>query len=361
MPISKSKSPSIRDLAREAGVSATTVSRVLNNSPIPSAGTRERVLAVARELDYRPDSVFSLAFRRQHRGERGQHVSTQTIGFFVAPHIFEQSATQDGYYSAVVTGAHEVLEKHAYHLLWAPVDGSATAIPQAVAEDRVDGLLVEGDIRRETLDLLIQRLPSVTVDSVYTDLQADAVVTDFCRAMQDQLQYLWDLGHRRIVTFNSTVARYFQRMSVSAFHDFFDRKGLPVPAPELSRPWDIDPETHKSVMRAYADALVAARPRPTALVASNIYALDLLELLQERGMRVPEEFSVAGLNDRISGERTRPAMTSYQVPMYEMGRAAAEMLLQRIEDPARTRRHLTVTGHRIERASCAPPPGENGR
>jgi LacI family transcriptional regulator len=125
-------------------------------------------------------------------------------------------------------------------------------------------------------------------------------------------------------------------------------------------PREITPDTHERVMRAYAEELMAARPRPTALVATNGYAIGIMGHLQDLGLRVPEEFSVIGLNDNIRGDLTRPPLTSYRMPREHLGRAAAEMLLQRIEDPSHPTRRLTLQGERIERASCGPPPAEEG-
>ena len=89
------------------------------------------------------------------------------------------------------------------------------------------------------------------------------------------------------------------------------------------------------------------------MVSWDTYVLTLMEELQGLGMRVPEEFSLVGIDDMAAARRSTPQLTSYRFPMDEMGRSAIELLIQQIEDRSRPVRHLQINGQLIERGSCA--------
>src|SRR5262245_23825392 len=139
----KDKVSNIREVARAAGVSRSTVSLVLNNSPVPAQETRVRVLNAANELNYRPDAIFRAALQRRRAGHIHEHVATRTIGFLTSDDllIFEKAQHDDGYYSRVLAGIQRATEKHHYHLMWKCSGPSSLAMPEMITDHRVDGLL----------------------------------------------------------------------------------------------------------------------------------------------------------------------------------------------------------------------------
>ena len=201
----KPRVANIREVARAAGVSRTTVSLVLNNSPVPSAETREKVLNAARDLNYRPDPMFRQALQRRRAGHEPSHLATQTIGYLTSQVIFEGAQHQDGYYSRVLAGIQQAIDRQHYHLMWKTANMDRLALPEMVVENRIDGLLIEGTFPPVLRELLAKRLPVTFIDRAYPELPANSAMPHIEQGAREVLHYLWELGHRNIVTFQHTA------------------------------------------------------------------------------------------------------------------------------------------------------------
>ncbi|MCC6579793.1 MAG: LacI family DNA-binding transcriptional regulator [Phycisphaeraceae bacterium] len=355
-PSAPTPSSTIRQVSRMAGVSPTTVSRVLNNSPIPTEATRRRVLEAVQKMGYQPDPQLSASLKRRKGGDVSKPAATGTVGYLGSRLAQAGLQINDGYYSAALTGIHDVLQARQYHLLWTLHDVNSLEVPAPVVDHRVDGLVIQTGMADELRRLLIQRLPVVLLDRTPGDEQADCVLMNYERAMRTQLNYLWQLGHRRVAYFRDAVPTYANVVGFRVFQAFFAEHGLPADPDGLCRARDISPATNDQVLAEYARDILAAPSRPTALVSMNFYAAGIMANLMALGLRVPEQFSIAGLNDQNSGQMTHPALTSYFVPMRVMGAAAAELLLERFDQPGRPCRQVMLDGHSIERASCGQAP-----
>ncbi|MDD2711113.1 MAG: LacI family DNA-binding transcriptional regulator [Verrucomicrobiae bacterium] len=354
------KTANIREVARCAGVSPTTVSRVLNNSSIPGADTRERVLKAVEQLNYCPDPGFSAVFRRHHLGTPNPRTKTGVIGFLASNAILDQARAGDGYYSQIFSGIQKAVQENGNLLMCESGDENTLAMSEMVSRQRVDGLVVEGSFPATTRALLVKRLSVVFVDRTYPDLPASSVMMDIKRAVEEQLEYLWQLGHRRIVAFFPDVASLHIQIYQQAFRGFFEAKGLPVPLASLSRPREIDPESHARVMAAYAREIVTSTPRPTALISFDIYAASLLRKLQQAGLRIPQQISVMGIADTPVAALLTPPMASYAFSLHDMGRSAVELLIQHLRDQNRAPRHLLISGRLVPRESAGRPEPPEG-
>ena len=356
------KTPNIRAVSKAAGFSVATVSRVLNNSPIPTEATRQRVWQAVRATGYRPDPLFSKTVRRSRRKQtsRTRNERTGIVGFLTNRRVYQCYHSPAGFYSQSAYGLEEILREHEQYLLWLVVEQDESALPHAVADRRVDAIVIEGDIPRPMLDVLVRRLPTVLISRSYPGLAASSVVVNSPQAMQCQLEYLWELGHRRIAFFQPQVNLPQFRVCDFAYRDFYASRGLPVPCPDLVECRDINPATHEQVMQQYARELLKSRSHPTAVVASNLYAHALAYFLQQMGRSIPQDFSVASLTDEMGSMPilVKPALTTFHFSSEEVGRTAGRLVLEEIENPSQPKRNILVNGHPIERASCAPPPDE---
>ena len=347
------KLPSIRDVSTLAGVSATTVSRVLNNSDIPSPETRQRVMQAVDQLGYRFDPLHSLAARRDRQGLRGAPIQRSNIGYLANLRYFANANRSDGYYSAVASGIETAIRENHYHLMLEGIEWGQRTLPDCVSDDRVDALIIEGTIDPSLRELLVARLPTIFIDRMYPELNCGCVYPNWVQSIERQMEYLWDLGHRNIVILWHEDADYQQIVSLRAFHEFFASRHTPLAHPELCKPRSM--RQADAAMAAYAQELVHAPHRPTALIGPNAYVIHILRHLQQAGLHVPADISVIGTNDQFNGQLTSPALTSWVMSMEEVGRSAVEMLLQQLKEPTRPYRRICVDGHRIERASCASP------
>lgn len=357
----KTGSSNVRLVARRAGVSATTVSRVLNNSPIPTADTRQRVWKAVEELNYQPNLLLSQAFRRPRRDPTANEGANHTIGFYMTPPILEKAQHGDGYYSRVLAGIQTAAQGDHYLLMCETGRRDALTLPDMVNEQRVDGLVIEGDFSAAMLKFLVQRLPVVFIDRTHPELPASSVMPNIEHAVREQLDYLWELGHRRIITFQAQSPNPQVEAYLRAFRAFLAGKRADVLHADFCEPCAITPETHAQVMADFARRLAAATPRPTALITWDVYACALLAELPKSGVQVPRDMSVMGMDDWVEARLATPQLTSYRFPMDEMGRSATELLIQRIQDRSRPPRHLLIDGCLIERASCAAAPSEDAQ
>lgn len=347
----------LRTVAKAAKVSLTTASRVLNGSSIPTEQTRKRVIKAAGELGYQLDPQFGQAIRRRRHGLTEPRQQTGLISLFMSPATgLNSQFPSDAHFGRGIAAIQKALNANDKHLLLQTSD-DASEVLQIAAERELEGLLLWGAFKvadNPQAKYLCSQLPAVLIESSCTDCRADSVMLNASLAMRKQLEYLWDLGHRQIAYFEQSLVQSPQQQRLRAFTDFFQEKNIAIPLPELNKPHDITTATNDVALDRFADELVMSRPLPTALIAASNYALDLMHRLQDRGLRVPEDISVAGVNDDwLGGNLARPPLTAYHMPMDELGLMAVQLLINRIEKPLRPARHLLIDGHPLERASCA--------
>ena len=357
MATQRTQTPNIRMVSEKAGVSIATVSRVLNSSPIPTESTRQRVLEAVRSVGYQPDVLFAAAVRNRNRVQSGRAKQTGIVAFLTNQRVYQGYHSPAGFYSQSAAGLEQELRKQRYHLIWSVVDSEKSIIPPAIAESRVDGVVIEGDIPRTLLEVLVKQLPTVLISRSYPELSASSVVINGQQAIRCQLEYLWELGHRRITLFQPTVSLPQYRICEFAYREFYTDKGLPIPCPHLLEPREIMPATHEQVMKQYAEELFTSDPRPTAVIALSVYANALAYFIQNMGKRIPEDISVADLTDEQSASPIpiEPALTTFHFSTQEVGRIAAQLLLEEVQNPDQPKRHVLVNGRQIKRASCAGP------
>lgn len=333
----------IHDVARKAGVSPSTVSRVLNDRPGISEETRERVLAAARELGYIPDlSARSLASKR-----------TFTIGYIIHP---RHTLAPHSFYGEVLMGADEEARKHGYHVVFA-AEGNVK-IPNMVQQNRVDGLILAGcDIPRETIVALkLHGIPIVLVDNHVE--KVNSVVIDNVGGAYEATKHLIDLGHRRI----AFVCEWFGDLS---FAERFE--GYKKALADNGIPFD-ENLVAEGLPRQSRTGYVAAqrlleKTTPTAIFAANdLVAAETLRLLRERGLRVPNDIAVVGFDDGEVAQHTVPPLSTVRVFRKEMGAMAVRRLLEILDNPDQPAAHIRVFTELVVRESCGgKPPSTNER
>lgn len=323
----------IIDVAKQAGVSVASVSRVLAGLPGVSEATRERVHAAAKALDYRPD----LAARRL-RSRR-----TDTIGLIV-------SDIRNPFFTEVSRAVEDMAYEHGQRVILCNADEDPEK--EAFYLDLMRNENVSGVILSPTLPLLSHfkssdyGFPVVLVDRCDRSTEADAVVLDNVDAAYRLTEHLIERGYRRIAClFGAASATGQQRQEGYALA--MSRAGLAVQSAAL-RPAVAD-------ARAAALDLLGARQRPEALLASNgLLLLGIAEAVRELGLPCPDQVAVAGFDDLPWVRLVDPGFTVVAQPTYDIGHAAIELLLQRIAQPAQAVRRVVLRGDLIVRGSTAP-------
>ena len=331
----------IRDVAQLAGVSTMTVSRVINRSGYTSEAARLRVDRAIAELGYVPNAVA-----RQLRSKR-----TRTIALVV-------SDITNPFFTVIARGVEDAAGLHDYAVIFVNTDESQSVeidYLRVLMARQVDGvLLVPAGNSAEPFRLLrSQKIPVVVLDRRVRVRQVDEVRCDSVAGAYALIGHLIRLGHRRIavITGRHTIATSVDR--VAGYERALIDAGITLD-PELIR---YDSFSLAGGYRRMKEIL-AITPRPTAVFAANNFiAFGALRALREAGARVPDDMSLVTFDDLPEGWHDDPFLTVLAQPAYEIGRRAAELLLERLEGSAQPKRRVIILpGELIARRSSAPLP-----
>ncbi len=342
------RQPTLGRIAHEAGVSITTVSRVLSDKKLGnfSAETIERVRAVAENLKYRPNRLV----RGMQTGQTG------LVGVLMPAH--------GGYYGRVMSGVHDVLmeEDRAPIVLWTNHDAlyrkGKTELEQihTLVDLRVEGIILKpifdaasDEYLREIFD---RHIPLVVVDRELPNIRANFVGNDDRSGILMVLEHLFSLGHRRIGYYGpqTDVSTGVER------HDAFRRGVEQQPQaqalPLLTDGWVPSIESANRLLEQ----------GPTAVVTVNDdFALHLYRAAEARGFKIPEDLSVTGYGDTAISPFMTPALTTVDQYPYEIGRSAAHRLLSQIRNPSEPMRKELLPVELLVRGSTAPPRTPNAK
>jgi DNA-binding LacI/PurR family transcriptional regulator len=330
---------SIADVARLAGVSTATVSRVLNHPDIVRGPTRDRVRAALERTGFLPNAIAqSLAARR-----------SRTIGVII-PTITNPILADS------TRGIAEVLDAHGYHLLIATTDNEPareTAMIRTFLERRFDGLVLTGVGRDAEAERLLRAggRPYVTVWEYDRRPGRATVSFDNQAAARAMTEALLGLGHRRIGFVPGPLGTNDRsRARLRGYRAALAAAGVPD-EPALVHETEFTFDNGRRAMARF----LAMTPAPTAVFfVSDILAIGALLECAERSVAVPGTVSIAGFDDLDLSRHVRPALSTIRVPTHEMGRLAAELLLDVIGGGPRRKRLLDTEV--VLRASTGPPP-----
>ena len=306
----------IRDVAREAGVSVNTVSRALSNKPDVSSETRARILEVAERLGYRPN--------RLARGLRSN--KTGTIGVIVTD-------IANPYFGALVKGVEKAAREQDYSIILQDTDEDYEHEKEAIQvmlAERVDGLLITPvQTGTETIEKLKESgLPFVLLGRHFDDLATDYVVTDDVQGGYLATEHLIKLGHTRIAMINGPLHISSAKERFQGYTKALDRYGM-----ELDKSLVCAGAITMEDGYAAAKALLRRSPRPTAIFCySDFVAFGVMGAIREAGLRIPEDVAVVGYDDVQMSSCLEVSLTTVKIPKVELGKAALELLIELLRD-----------------------------
>lgn len=330
----------IKDVAREAKVSITTVSNVLNHrTDSMSAATLQRVLQVMEELRFRPNPLA--------RGLVTQRTATigvilaeiETSLFLRALNRIEPIARQAGY-SVLMSNASDSAQE--YNVL------------QLLLQKRVDGLIflsvsewVEDDHVPELERL---HIPTVLVNRAKTYPNLDQINWDDTAGVTEAVEHLIGLGHRDIAHLCGPQRRCSGQNRLQGYRAALERHGIPYRS-EYVCPGDYTGT--EDLWQASTQRLLELSPRPTAILASDdMVAATAIKTIQRAGLDVPRDVAVIGVDDQHFGRYLNPALTTVRLPVLEAGRRAVHMVLEQIAGTRSESQHVTLPCSLIVRESC---------
>jgi LacI family transcriptional regulator len=334
----------ITDVASEAGVHPSTVSRVLNDhvgSSIRPA-TRERVLAAAERLGYAPSAIA--------RGLRLQQ--TMTLGMLV-PDI------TNPFFSPIIKGAEEAALSRGYNMILCNSEDDPAreaAYLHLLRQRQVDGLLVaSSQMADDTIAELreVGGLPFVLLNRATQSDEDLAVVVDNRSAAVDVVAHLASLGHRRVGHIAGPQRTTTGLERLEGYRAGVHACGL---SDELGLVVEAEAFSVEAGSRALA-VMLAGDARPTAVFAANdLIAIGIYQRLRDVGVVVPRGMSVVGFNDIPLAGLLEPALTTVRVPQHEMGFAGAHLLIDRLEGRPIGDVRVTLPTELVIRASTVAPP-----
>ena len=329
----------ISDVARVAGVSVATVSKVVNNRYGVAPSTSARVLAVVEELGYES----SLVARSLRSGRTG------VIGVLVAE--FEPFSTE------LLKGISAAVDGTEYELLAyaGRTDGGAAGGWERRSLSRLAGTLVDAAIVVTPTVVMAPDvpIPVVAVDPHTGPEGTPTVDTDNAGGARQAVQHLIDLGHRRIAHLAGRPDLESARLREVGYRQALEAAGIAVD-PALVRVGGYRPDLADEPTHELLDP--AEGPRPTAVFAANdLSAIHVLEVAAELGLRVPEDLSVVGFDNVPESWGCTPPLTTVAQPLHHMGAEALRMLLDLLAGTP-GERHRRLPTELVVRSSTAPAP-----
>jgi LacI family transcriptional regulator len=329
----------IKDVAREAGVSVATVSRVFNDSELVSDDTRRLVRDVAGRLRYWPNGAArSLITSRTH-----------AIGVLL-PDLYGD------FFSELIRGIDLAARREGFHLLVSGSHADTQALVAALRlmRGRIDGLVVMApDLDGATaIHDATGDFPVVVLDPGLGLSACDTISIANQEGAFRMVRHLIGLGHRRIATVTGPAQNVDAQQRVAGYRAALEQAGIAHEA-TLEIEGDF---TEPSGFRA-VETLLALTPRPNAVFFGNDYmAIGALSALARAGVRVPEDIAIGGFDDIAMARYLTPALTTVHVDLIEFGARAIRRLLE-VRDvvPGDAPRHEVVGTELVVRRSCGAP------
>ncbi len=331
------KQVTIKDIARAAGVSYSTVSRSLSGSREISEDTRSRILKLCKEMDYSPNTVARSMVMK----------STKLLGLIVTdisnPFMSEMAYHIDGQarargYNIVLCNSLRSLEQE-------------RTLFELMISRKVDGviLLPAESESYHTLETLLPRIPTIFVGENLRDAPESYVTVDNYRGAYMGVEYLYRLGHRRIL--------YFGRRKGSTTHQL-RAEGYQAACRDLG----LEPRSlnntfsSTSINNGYllAKQLFSSPMEETAVfAATDTNALGVLQAAEEKGIRIPEDLSLLGFDDIRDSGLPRIGLTTIEQPKRLLASMAVDSLMDKIENELAGYTHRVLTPGLVERSTCA--------
>ncbi|MGW5863382.1 LacI family DNA-binding transcriptional regulator [Streptomyces sp. NPDC055239] len=331
---------SIKDVAAEAGVSVATVSRVLNSHPSVSPAARARVIAATESLGYRPNAV-ARSLRTAQTRTLGLVISDVLNPYFTALARSVEEAARELGYSVIIGNADERPELQDHHV-------------RTLLDRRIDGLLVSPTDGGSPLMLDTARssTPMVFVDRWIPGVDVPVVRADGREAVRDLVAHLHAIGHRRLAIIAGPAATTTGSERVAAFREALGAYGLPLPDAYIGQ-GDFQADSGR---RATERFLALPEPPHAVFAADNLMALGALDAIRAHGLRVPHDIALAAFDDIPWFVHTDPPITAIAQPTGDLGRAAVQALVDRIE--GRSPRSVTLPARLVVRRSCGESPND---
>ena len=304
----------ISDVAKRAGVSTMTVSRVVNHSGYISQETQERVEKAIAELGYVPNALArSLRFKK-----------TKTIALVV-------SDITNPLFTTIARGVEDAASENGFSVIYCNTDESPHEESEylyTLLAKQVDGiLLVPARSSRESITFLQERKePVVVLDRRVSGVKVDTVRCDSIDGAYQLTRHLLDLGHRRIAVISGPAEASTAADRVAGYRQALDEAGVEIDPQLICFGQFVQASGYQMVQQ-----VLSVTPRPTAIFAANNFiSIGAYHALRDAGLRIPEDVSLVTFDDLPASLVLEPFLTVADQPAYDMGHKGTELLLARL-------------------------------
>lgn len=302
----------LKDVAREAGVAKSTVSFVLNNSNTVAAKTRKRVLEVIKELEYSPCKIASRLGKRQFESSPMRRLAFISCGIDSSKH---------SYFGRVLNGVTSEARKKSYSVSYVCTNLDDEYPADIVGVSHVDGVILTGRPPRKYIEYLTGlKIPFVLCDYYFDDIECSWVRPDNQQGIHDTVEYLHDLGHKKILFINGDrehpdfveKEKYFE----------LSAKKFGIEAEVLMRN-DMNTDALNAKLTEF---------KATAIMASyDQLAILTAQMLAKLNLKIPEDISITGFDGEPGGIYMTPQLTTVIVELEAIGRVSTKILIDMIE------------------------------
>lgn len=332
----------LKNVAELAGVSVATVSRVLNGDEVVKEKTKVKVLEAIKKLNYKPNRVAQRL--------RTTRKTSKLIGLLI-PDI------QNPFYVDVIRG----IEEYAYAHNAAVIIGNFSQDEKKeklyldiLRSESVDGFVVAPSNEKDLYvkQLISDGFPVVCIDRGLTEVEVDLVKVDNQQGVFNAIEHLIKLGHKRIgfVAGNPSIPTSQERLE--GYYQAMKQYNLAVdPSIVLGEKSD-----YESGTKLTAQLLDFLNPPTAIFTGNNLLTLGALEVINRRGLRIPENIAIVGFDDVYWANSLNPPLTAVRQPGFEIGKKAMELLMKRIQSPEADAASVIFKTELMVRKSCGNNP-----
>lgn len=330
--------PTIYDIARLAGVSIATVSKVFNGKGRISERTRKRILQISEEMNYQPNMLASALTGKK----------TYTIGLLIPDLV-------NPFFAELARHVEDRSHELGFNLVICNTDNDAekeNKYIQLLRQKSVDGIIVATGVRNEALlkELIEQHIPIALIAREQSALAASSVVVDDYTGGYSAASYLLEGGHKRIAVLAESLTVSSSKERVRGYRQALLEAGVRYES-SLVYVSDFSVQGGKQT----ALQVLASRPRPSAIFACNdILAIGAMQAARELGIRMPQELSVVGFDNTILAAMTDPPMTTVAQPIQQMGHQVVDLITQEINQEKKAKQRVVLLPELIVRGSSGP-------
>lgn len=328
----------IKDVAKKAGVSVSTVSHVINKTRFVNEQTQAKVLATMENLQYHPNSIARSLRRKDKR--------THTIGLLIPD-------STNPFFAEVLKGVEDVSFGAGFNVFLCNSDGNPqkeTDYIEALLRKQIDGIiLVSAGIDPNFNEYISQRkIPLIIVDREIEGINFNSVMIDNHIGGYLATSYLTKLGHRRIGCITGPSVLTPSAYRIQGYRQALEEKSI-----TLDHSLIIQGDFRAQSGRLATKQILTLTVPPTAIFACNdMMAVGAIRAIYEAGLKVPDDISVIGFDDILLASFIVPSLTTISQPSHEMGLLAAELVIKQIQNPQSPPQHIILSPSLIIRDSC---------